>query len=120
MFDIDYFKKVNDENGHDAGDRVLVEYSKLISSTIRDSDIFCRVGGEEFMVILPHTIVENAIQIAEKLRITVEIHECKIPITISLGVVEYKLDETLNHFLKRLDMALYKAKDDGRNRVVAG
>ncbi len=120
MFDIDHFKKVNDDNGHDAGDRVLVEYTKLISTTLRDSDTFCRVGGEEFIVMLPHTIIENAIQIAEKLRVVVEIHEDRIPITISLGVVEYKLDESLNHFLKRVDVALYKAKDDGRNRVVAG
>ena len=120
MFDIDHFKKVNDENGHDVGDRVLVQYSKLVTKTLRESDVFCRIGGEEFIIILPHTALESAMKIAEKLRVLIEIHDQKLPITVSLGVVEYKLNESENRLLKRVDTALYKAKEDGRNMVVTG
>jgi len=120
MFDLDYFKRINDEYGHLKGDHLLMEYTKLIFSSLRDSDMFCRVGGEEFMIILPKTHRESAEAIAEKLRVLVEIHDEGLPVTISSGVVEHKMDEHVQQLLKRVDRALYKAKEDGRNRVVAG
>lgn len=120
MFDIDFFKEVNDKHGHGVGDEVLIEYTKMINSLLRDADVFCRIGGEEFMIILPHASRDEAQQIAEKLRIKVE--ECKkvIPITISFGVVEYIPGEEIEFIYKRVDDALYKAKASGRNIVVVG
>ena len=120
IFDIDHFKKINDNYGHDMGDRILIQYTHLISGLLRDSDVFSRVSGEEFMIILPNTNLESAQVIAEKLRVKVEVHDEKIPITISIGVVEYRLDEKLHPLMNRVDRALHKAKSDGRNRVVVG
>lgn len=120
MFDIDHFKQVNDNHGHDVGDRVLVEYTKLISSMLRDSDVFCRVGGEEFIIIFPNTDKEAILNIAQKIRVQVEIHEHTPPVTASFGVVEFHLGESYEQCLKRLDKALYEAKDGGRNMVVSG
>ena len=119
MIDIDFFKKVNDEHGHDVGDRILIEYTKLIASILRDSDKFCRVGGEEFIVILPHTATEPAMIIAEKLRKAVENYKKVLPITISCGVTEYVVNEHVDFLLKRVDNALYEAKDSGRNMVIS-
>ena len=118
MLDIDYFKKVNDEHGHGVGDSVLIEYAKLISSTIRDEDEFSRIGGEEFMLILPHTTKDDAKKLAEKLRTAVENHKKVLPITMSFGVIEYIKAEEMEFILKRVDEALYAAKAEGRNRVV--
>jgi len=118
MIDIDYFKKVNDEHGHGVGDSVLVEYSKLISSMIRGGDNFCRIGGEEFMLILPHTTKEDAKKLAEKLRESVENYKKILPITMSFGVVEYIKGEEAEFIIRRVDEALYEAKESGRNRVV--
>ena len=118
MLDIDYFKKVNDEHGHGVGDSVLIEYAKLISSMIRDGDEFCRIGGEEFILILPHTTRDDAEKLAEKLRIAVENYKKVLPITMSFGVIEYIKGEEMEFILKRVDEALYAAKDAGRNRVV--
>ena len=120
MLDIDYFKEVNDKHGHGIGDEVLVEYTKLVLSHLRDADVFCRIGGEEFMIILPHTAKHEAQKIAEKLRILIEDYKKIIPITVSFGVVEYVLGEDIELICKRADDALYKAKDRGRNRVVVG
>jgi len=118
MLDIDYFKKVNDEYGHGVGDSVLVEYTKLISSMIRDGDTFCRIGGEEFIIMLPHAAKDHATELAEKLRISIENHKKVLPITMSFGVIEYIKGEEIEFILKRVDEALYSAKDAGRNRVV--
>ena len=118
MFDIDHFKKINDEYGHDVGDMVLIEYSKLISEAIREGDIFCRVGGEEFMIIVPYTDGEKAKKIAEKLRSKVENYKKIVPVTMSFGVNEYIEGETSDHIYKNVDDALYKAKENGRNQVV--
>jgi len=118
MLDIDHFKNVNDNYGHGVGDSVLVEYTKLISSMIRDGDTFCRIGGEEFIIMLPHATKDNAAELAEKLRISIENHKKVLPITMSFGVVEYIKGEEAEFILKRVDEALYEAKDAGRNRVV--
>jgi len=120
MFDIDFFKKVNDNHGHAVGDEVLIEYSKLIHSLLREGDIFCRIGGEEFMVILPHATKDQAGKFAEKLRAEVESYKKVVHITMSFGVVEYMKGEDADALYKRVDDALYKAKNSGRNIVVTG
>lgn len=120
MFDIDFFKKVNDVRGHDVGDEVLSQYSGLILTQLREEDAFCRIGGEEFTIILPHTDIENAKRIAEKLRGLVENSHLVLPITMSFGVVEHEEGETKDAFFKRADTALYCAKENGRNMVVVG
>jgi len=118
MLDIDYFKKVNDIHGHLAGDSVLVEYTKLITSILRDGDVFSRIGGEEFIIILPHVDRDDATIIAQKLRKRVEKHKKILPITMSFGVTEYIKGEDISYILKRVDEALYEAKQSGRNRVI--
>ena len=120
IFDIDHFKKINDKYGHNVGDEVLIEYTKLISSKLRANDTFCRIGGEEFILILPHTKKDDSQLLAEKLREGIE--KCKkvVPITVSFGVVEYIDGEDTESIFKRADKALYKAKDSGRNMVVVG
>jgi diguanylate cyclase (GGDEF)-like protein len=120
MFDIDFFKQVNDKHGHGVGDEVLIEYSKLIASALRESDMLFRIGGEEFMIILTHTTKNEAQKVAEKLRVKVQ--DCKkvISITMSFGVVEYISGENEDHVFKRVDDALYKAKKSGRNIVIVG
>lgn len=118
IFDIDFFKKVNDIYGHDKGDAVLIEYTKLISTYLRDGDILCRIGGEEFALILPHTTKAGAFRLADKLRLVVQEHRVILPITMSFGVVEYKKGEDLELTFKRADEALYEAKRGGRNKVV--
>ncbi|HIP55067.1 MAG TPA: diguanylate cyclase [Sulfurimonas autotrophica] len=119
MCDIDFFKKVNDLHGHDVGDEVLKYYTKLLQDSLRTSDAFCRIGGEEFMIILAHTNKEQAIVIAEKLRKKVQESKKILPITMSFGVTEYISGESEDELFKRVDKALYKAKESGRNRVVS-
>ncbi len=118
MLDIDHFKRVNDVHGYGIGDSVLVEYTKLISSMLRDGDVFSRIGGEEFMIILPHASKNEAKIIAEKLRKSVQDHKRVMPITMSFGVTEYLKGEDDSYILKRVDEALYEAKESGRNRIV--
>ena len=118
MFDIDFFKKVNDTYGHSVGDEVLIHLSELIHSSLREGDSFCRIGGEEFIIILPHTQKEDAAKIAEKLRVMVEKDKKVLPVTISLGVTQYIIGEMKDYLDARVDKALYKAKENGRNQVV--
>ncbi len=120
MFDIDHFKKVNDVYGHYIGDYVLKTLAGEIKKIIRIEDIFCRVGGEEFIIILPKTGLNSAAIMAEKIRVLVEnlkwdFTEDKI--TISLGVTEVKRGDTEDIIYKRVDEALYNAKKNGRNQV---
>lgn len=119
LCDLDKFKDVNDKFGHDGGDEALVAFTRLISKTIRKSDIFARWGGEEFAILLPETTLEKASQIASKLRLVTE--TTMIPqigrITSSFGVAEFHKGDNEEALLKRADMALYKAKENGRNRV---
>jgi diguanylate cyclase (GGDEF)-like protein/PAS domain S-box-containing protein len=120
MFDLDYFKEVNDTYGHDIGDYVLKKISRLISQYVREGDSFGRWGGEEFMLIFPNLSQEKAMLTADKLRELVA--NCsfnKVPeVTISIGVCTYTKGETIKTLLKRVDDALYAAKETGRNRVV--
>ncbi len=119
MTDIDYFKKINDQFGHQVGDKVLKEYTNTISSLLRKEDTFCRIGGEEFVIILPHVDIQNAVKTAEKLRVRVQYKKEVVPITMSFGVTQYIPNEEIETLYKRVDKALYDAKKGGRNRVVA-
>ncbi|BBP42600.1 GGDEF domain-containing protein [Thiosulfativibrio zosterae] len=122
-FDIDHFKQVNDTYGHDVGDLVLKKVARECSPYIRETDALCRVGGEEFMVIMPETKLEDAALIAERLRMAIQnmsLGNLELPVTISLGVVELSHVENFTLLYKRADQALYAAKDKGRNCVVVG
>ncbi|WP_254302891.1 sensor domain-containing diguanylate cyclase [Rahnella sp. BCC 1045] len=119
--DIDHFKSINDSYGHDVGDEVIKSMAEQIRHNARETDILCRVGGEEFLVLLPRTALAEAEMIAERLRENVESLELPgiRPITISLGVAHWHyLQGDPDTSLKRADEALYKAKQDGRNRLV--
>lgn len=119
MLDIDHFKDINDTFGHDVGDCAIVEMTKIVKECLRESDIFGRVGGEEFMILLPYTSVEQAKSIAQRIR--KEIDEYRFTsiehMSVSQGVVQYKEAESANAMLKRVDIALYEAKTQGRNMV---
>jgi len=120
FFDIDHFKKVNDTYGHDIGDSVLSNLAMLISKEIRETDIFARWGGEEFIILLPETTNENAMLLAQEIMDSLAMYtfEQVGHITISIGISSIKGKERLQTFTKRLDEALYKAKKDGRNRYI--
>jgi len=119
MFDIDHFKVVNDTYGHHVGDIVLRMITERVKSCLRESDIFARVGGEEFMIILPRTTLETAKEVGERIRTTIEMHTFDGigKITVSLGLVTYRDDESFAEIVNRVDMALYKAKNNGRNNL---
>jgi diguanylate cyclase (GGDEF)-like protein len=121
LFDIDDFKKVNDRYGHTAGDQVLIRTTETVSASIRDDDIFARWGGEEFVILFGGTPVERAAELAERLRKAVEDNPCETGcITISIGVAEYRKDETITELVNRADEKMYEAKRAGKNRVMAG
>ncbi len=119
MFDIDLFKVINDTYGHTVGDLILIELSELVNSHVREIDTFGRWGGEEFLIILPSTKIFSAIQIAERLRILIEnkLFPKDIKITCSFGVTEYRIGDTEFEIVERVDKALYKAKNNGKNKV---
>jgi diguanylate cyclase (GGDEF)-like protein len=124
IFDLDHFKHLNDNYGHDAGDYVLAEKADLLRDNgIRKGDTFARYGGEEFVVLLPNTNLKQAFEIAERLRKLVELHEFvydgkKLPVTASIGVADYRQGvNTGTDLFKRADSAVYKAKEGGRNQV---
>jgi len=119
MFDIDHFKRVNDNFGHQAGDDLLAALAVYLSAHIRDSDILARWGGEEFMLITPDTDIESAHNLAEKLRVLVECGNFGEVgrITCSFGVVPFHADDAADDFTGRADAAMYHAKQSGRNRV---
>lgn len=129
MTDIDYFKNVNDTYGHAAGDLVLKTISNVIKHQLRDYDIAGRYGGEEFVIILPFTKLSEAQMVASRLRKAVEntqidiskinpdIQEKNINVTISLGISEFNFEDNEKTLLQKADKALYKAKENGRNRA---
>ena len=125
MLDIDYFKSINDTHGHDAGDEVLREFALRIRKSIRGIDLACRYGGEEFVVVMPETDVGVATMVAERLRRRIESEPFAIQqgaravqVTISIGIAGVTDGESAASAIKRADQALYRAKRDGRNRVV--
>jgi len=124
MIDIDHFKQVNDTHGHEAGDKVLKDVAAILSEALRMPDKVGRYGGEEFLIMLPHTTLAQGRKIADRIRASVskwefDIGEKKIKLTISIGVIQYKAGEDLENFLSQADKALYEAKAGGRNQVVA-
>lgn len=121
ILDIDHFKRFNDTYGHLVGDKVLVKLAETISKNIRNTDLFARWGGEEFVLLLPETSLANADLLCDKLRQKVEKIECKEAdeqITASFGVTIIYQDDTMQSALQRADKALYEAKNAGRNRVM--
>jgi two-component system cell cycle response regulator len=123
MFDIDFFKNVNDQFGHLAGDYVLRELAKVVQERIRRDEVFARYGGEEFCIVLPETSLAGAAALAEDLRQRVEAHSFvfqseRMPVTISVGcALIAPSDRTAADLIQRADEKLYEAKRSGRNRV---
>ena len=125
MMDIDKFKLVNDTWGHPAGDVVIAGLANLALDMIRDSDLFGRLGGEEFALLMPETSADKAAAMAERIRTTFEAQKFDIkkdtPIscTVSIGVAHaVSEDDTIEQMMERADQALYRAKAGGRNQVV--
>lgn len=126
--DIDHFKRFNDDYGHDVGDEVLQRFTQQVSGLLRHEDLLCRAGGEEFAILLPNTSIEQARQIAERIRDTIENTQIQVRnnnteqmlrLTASLGVaVILPHESSLEPALKRADLGLYQAKENGRNQVV--
>ncbi|MCX7318615.1 MAG: diguanylate cyclase, partial [Hyphomicrobiales bacterium] len=127
ILDIDHFKSINDNHGHDCGDDVLREFAVRIRKSIRGIDLACRYGGEEFVIVMPETDMHVASMVAERLRrsiagepFAIDRGNKRIGVTISVGLATLeKKGEPIADVLKRADVALYRAKHDGRNRVVS-
>lgn len=122
IFDVDYFKTINDDWGHEAGDEALIAIAGTVKNSLRSYDFCARWGGEEFLILLPETTGEEALEIAERLR--VQINELLLPnlpetrkITVSIGVAEYQPKTNYNQTVKHADDALFQAKRAGRNRA---
>lgn len=123
MADLDHFKRINDTYGHDVGDKVLAAFGELLREHVRATDIATRFGGEEFVVLFPHTGREHALDTAERIRAAFaarHLEPLQDPVTASFGAAELMAGERAESLLQRLDSALYRAKHAGRNRVVAG
>ncbi len=126
ILDIDHFKQVNDTHGHDAGDQILKLFAARARNVVRTSDLICRLGGEEFAVLMPDTSLSIAAMVAERVRQTIESNlfvpspgRPPIPVTVSIGLAERGIDLDPDVLMRRSDAALYRSKGDGRNRVTA-
>jgi diguanylate cyclase (GGDEF)-like protein len=119
LLDIDFFKKINDTYGHNNGDEVLIKVAHTLKSAIRNIDIVCRWGGEEFIILLPTASIINAIDIADKIRVLIENMPMELAksVTISCGVSSVKNGDSMKDAVERADKALYLAKTSGRNCV---
>lgn len=119
MFDIDHFKAINDTFGHLAGDQVLITLTQIVKDTKREQDIIFRYGGEEFFMLLPSTNLNAAVEIAKKLHQCIQKKEFTIVghITVSMGVVEYRDEESVDKIVQRVDEKMYDAKTSGRNNI---
>ena len=122
VFDLDFFKRINDTWGHNFGDKVLVVCSNLIKQAAREKDLAVRLGGEEFLLFCPDLPLSEAAKVAEKVRASIEgtditIRGQSLPVTISGGVAQYVPGEELSDLIGRADKALYRAKNEGRNQV---
>lgn len=123
IFDIDDFKFINDNYGHDVGDKVLKQLTQLITEDIRENDYFFRVGGEEFVILFSETSLENSLYIAEKIRVLISTKVDVVEnqkITISIGLTEVNKDDCELTIFKRADKYLYEAKNSGKNIVISG
>jgi len=121
LFDVDNFKNINDTYGHLVGDSVLVELARLVSGNIRSSDVFARWGGEEFVVLAVHTDAEKAVALADNIRQKIEQYEFSYVknITASFGVAGFTDADSTHSLMAKVDEALYRAKNSGKNRVVS-
>jgi diguanylate cyclase len=124
IWDIDLFKRVNDSYGHEAGDRLLRGVVDLIMRNKRAEDFLARIGGEEFVLLLPMTTLEAAAGVADKLRAVIETaafrhHGEPVRVTVSAGITDFRAGDTPTSVYERADRALYQAKQQGRNRCVA-
>ena len=123
MFDVDGFKSINDNYGHELGDKVLKHIARTTRDLVRTTDLFARWGGEEFMLLCTHSDIDAADLLAERIRAMLENSKCEccngLKITASFGVTAYTPGEDLETFLKRADDAMYDAKKGGKNRVVS-
>jgi diguanylate cyclase (GGDEF)-like protein len=123
MIDVDHFKKINDILGHSASDKVLAQVAYLSANVMRKSDIFGRLGGEEFMICLPKTTMISALEISERIRMSIDQYtwqfskEDNLNISVSIGVATLENDNDLSSLIKRADEQLYQAKASGRNKV---
>lgn len=121
MFDIDHFKAVNDNYGHQEGDEILKRFTDIINECLRDEDVITRYGGEEFLVIFPATTISTAYRISEKIRkkvmVKLIVEQDNKQITVSGGVATYHKGESLFDFIERADQNLYYAKEHGRNQI---
>jgi len=120
--DLDYFKNINDTYGHETGDKVLVEFTKTVSGLLRKSDLFGRIGGEEFAIVLQNTPLDGATLFANRICKSVEemevsINNKRLHVTVSIGVATLSNEKSVAELLKKSDEALYKAKERGRNQV---
>ncbi|ACD67079.1 MAG TPA: sensor domain-containing diguanylate cyclase [Sulfurihydrogenibium sp.] len=123
MADLDYFKKINDTFGHLAGDEALKHFVNIIKRNLRKSDYVFRIGGEEFLILLPNTELKDAVEIVERIRKDLEENSLhydgkEIKITASFGLAEVDKEKYINEIIKKADEKLYKAKESGRNKVV--
>jgi two-component system cell cycle response regulator len=126
ILDIDHFKQVNDTYGHDCGDEVLKGFADRLRGIIRGGDLLCRLGGEEFVIVMPAVAAQAATRIAERARLAIQEEAFPIesggraiPITVSIGLAERGADDDAGALYRRADQALYRAKANGRNRVSA-
>ena len=122
LCDIDFFKKINDQYGHHAGDTVLIDLARLFTNTIREQDSLSRWGGEEFLFILPQTNSESAYLLASKIQDKLQDHHLTyqgetIKVTVSMGVEQYNKDRSIDEIINSADKYLYQAKESGRNRI---
>lgn len=117
MMDIDGFKSFNDEFGHQAGDELLKSIAQMVCLNLREVDIFCRYGGDEFATILPGTNKKEAVMVADKIRKCIEDAKFQKPVTLSIGVAQYRDKMTRQELTFNADKALYQAKNQGRNQV---
>ncbi len=122
-FDLDKFKNINDTYGHQAGDKVLIEFTNIVNHFMRKSDIFGRIGGEEFVSIMQNTSIKDAILVCEKIRkkaesSSIEYKEDIIDFSVSIGIVELSYESSIDELLEKSDIALYRAKENGRNMIV--
>jgi diguanylate cyclase (GGDEF)-like protein len=122
LCDVDHFKKINDQYGHNAGDAVLIELAKIFTNNIREQDCIARWGGEEFLFILPQTFAKNANELAVKIQDILQSHSVKyedekIRVTVSMGIEEFNGSQSIDDLIRSADKYLYQAKNAGRNQI---
>jgi len=124
MIDIDFFKKVNDMHGHNAGDDILRVFASTAKSALRETDVISRWGGEEFLVLMPHTPISQANVVVQRMRaavsevLVVTNSGARLKVTFSAGLAAYRQGEPIDSIIERADKALYRAKSEGRDRTV--